>query len=176
MKATVDSQGRLIAALTGRIAALEARGASSLDTTCKLGAAMPSVATEATDASMSPPKAANGRMTKAWGGGGEPCAICGKTVYAAEKILARGTLMHRDCFRCARCDTRLVNSPNWEIHSGTCESLLAAIWHTSSGGCLSYEEPTRLSMWQSFAALTSIKLSRVDRVYTRSIAHRSCES
>ena len=50
-----------------------------------------------------------------YGGGGEPCAKCGKTVYAAEKILAQGVILHRACFRCAHCDAKLVNSPNWEM-------------------------------------------------------------
>ena len=27
--------------------------------------------------------------------------------------------MHRDCFRCAHCDGKLVNSPNWEVLNGS---------------------------------------------------------
>ena len=50
-----------------------------------------------------------------YGGGGETCAKCETIVYAAERIQAQGTVLHRDCFRCAICDAKLVNSPNWEV-------------------------------------------------------------
>lgn len=53
-----------------------------------------------------------------FGGGGEPCSRCGKTVYAAERIIAQGHVLHRDCFRCAHCDMKLQNSPNWDVLKG----------------------------------------------------------
>ena len=36
-------------------------------------------------------------------GGGDPCAVCTKTVYAMEKIDAFGKAWHRTCFKCADC-------------------------------------------------------------------------
>ena len=53
-----------------------------------------------------------------YGGGGEPCSKCQKTVYAAERILAQGHVLHRACFMCAHCDAKLLNSPNWEVLKG----------------------------------------------------------
>ena len=44
-----------------------------------------------------------------FGGGGEKCALCNKTVYAAEKMAGvpeRG--YHVNCFRCATCATKLA--------------------------------------------------------------------
>ncbi|KAL3927104.1 MAG: hypothetical protein SGPRY_002979 [Prymnesium sp.] len=57
-------------------------------------------------------------VPKRYGGGGHPCTKCGKTVYAAESFFAKGHAFHRDCFRCAHCDTKLQNSPNWEMLKG----------------------------------------------------------
>lgn len=45
-----------------------------------------------------PPPAASPQ----YGGGGDKCAKCGRTVYAAERIAAKGVVLHRDCFRCAQ--------------------------------------------------------------------------
>ncbi|KAL1519921.1 hypothetical protein AB1Y20_023409 [Prymnesium parvum] len=56
--------------------------------------------------------------SKRYGGGGDKCFKCGKTVYAAESFLAQGHVLHRECFRCAHCDAKLLNSPNWEMLKG----------------------------------------------------------
>ena len=115
LRDTVEKQQHAIASLTERVAALE-------DARCVTGVAAPSVApsqqrpTASRSDSHPPPTRSS---APSFGGGGEPCARCGKTVYAAERVVARGNVLHRDCFRCARCDARLVNSPSWEVHGGT---------------------------------------------------------
>ena len=52
-----------------------------------------------------------------FGGGGEKCAACSKTAYAAEQMPAQGRVFHRECFRCNECNTRL-GANNWCIDSG----------------------------------------------------------
>ena len=41
------------------------------------------------------------------GGGGEPCASCGKTVYPAEKVAVGKAVWHKDCFACGACAKKL---------------------------------------------------------------------
>ncbi|KAF3856659.1 hypothetical protein F7725_017382 [Dissostichus mawsoni] len=36
-------------------------------------------------------------------GGSDVCPRCGKTVYAAEKVVGGGNSWHKGCFRCAKC-------------------------------------------------------------------------
>lgn len=44
----------------------------------------------------------------AFGGGGEPCVLCQKTVYPAEKIsTTTGNVYHQKCFRCTQCNRML---------------------------------------------------------------------
>ena len=38
-------------------------------------------------------------MPPKFGGGGEKCARCGKTVYAAEKVAAASLEWHKGCFK-----------------------------------------------------------------------------
>jgi hypothetical protein len=38
-----------------------------------------------------------------WGGGGEKCPRCQKTVYPAEKLLACSAAWHKGCFKCKTC-------------------------------------------------------------------------
>ena len=38
-----------------------------------------------------------------WGGGGEKCPRCQKTVYPAEKLLACSASWHKGCFKCKTC-------------------------------------------------------------------------
>eukprot|EP00900_Chrysochromulina_parva_P014198 jgi/Chrpa1/2277/Chrysochromulina_OHIO_Genome00005676-RA len=42
-----------------------------------------------------------------FGGGGQKCARCGKTVYAAEMAMAQGDMYHKDCMRCLTCNVKL---------------------------------------------------------------------
>ncbi|RXG59988.1 LIM domain and actin-binding protein 1 [Armadillidium vulgare] len=41
------------------------------------------------------------------GGGGEKCVSCGKTVYAMEKFDIHGKILHKQCFKCVKCNTQL---------------------------------------------------------------------
>ncbi|KAI3382574.1 hypothetical protein SNEBB_003724 [Seison nebaliae] len=42
-----------------------------------------------------------------FGGGGEKCGRCEKTVYATELITAAKRAWHKSCFKCKSCGTRL---------------------------------------------------------------------
>lgn len=53
--------------------------------------------------SPSAPRLISEKRTMSFGGGGEKCATCNKTAYAAEQIPAQGRIFHRACFRCTEC-------------------------------------------------------------------------
>jgi len=38
---------------------------------------------------------------------GDQCAICQKKVYVLEKVEVSGVTLHKDCFRCAKCNIKL---------------------------------------------------------------------
>jgi cysteine/glycine-rich protein len=38
-----------------------------------------------------------------WGGGGDKCPRCQKTVYPAEKLGACSASWHKGCFKCKTC-------------------------------------------------------------------------
>eukprot|EP00310_Coccolithus_braarudii_P002609 CAMPEP_0183375430 /NCGR_PEP_ID=MMETSP0164_2-20130417/117339_1 /TAXON_ID=221442 /ORGANISM="Coccolithus pelagicus ssp braarudi, Strain PLY182g" /LENGTH=138 /DNA_ID=CAMNT_0025552597 /DNA_START=9 /DNA_END=422 /DNA_ORIENTATION=+ len=46
--------------------------------------------------------------TVSYGGGGETCDACGKTVYIAERVLANRCTFHKDCLKCSACGKRLA--------------------------------------------------------------------
>lgn len=50
----------------------------------------------------------------AFGGGGEPCDACGKTVYIAERVLANKCRFHKDCLKCGTCGKKLSGC-DWSI-------------------------------------------------------------
>ncbi|TKS70735.1 Cysteine and glycine-rich protein 2 [Collichthys lucidus] len=43
-------------------------------------------------------------------GGSDVCPRCGKTVYAAEKVIGGGNSWHKGCFRCAKCGKGLEST------------------------------------------------------------------
>ncbi|KAG7226783.1 hypothetical protein INR49_014132 [Caranx melampygus] len=43
-------------------------------------------------------------------GGSDACPRCGKTVYAAEKVIGGGNSWHKGCFRCAICGKGLEST------------------------------------------------------------------
>lgn len=56
-----------------------------------------------------------------FGGGGEKCALCTKTVYAAERMSAQEKVYHLSCFRCSECNVKLGAS-NW------CMDTTGTLW------------------------------------------------
>ncbi|KAL1522662.1 hypothetical protein AB1Y20_017640 [Prymnesium parvum] len=43
-------------------------------------------------------------------GGAPQCAVCAKSVYAAEQVLAVNAVFHKACFKCSSCNTWLDSS------------------------------------------------------------------
>ncbi|KAG7494525.1 cysteine and glycine-rich protein 1-like [Solea senegalensis] len=43
-------------------------------------------------------------------GGSDECPRCGRTVYAAEKVVGGGNSWHKGCFRCAKCGKGLEST------------------------------------------------------------------
>jgi hypothetical protein len=56
-----------------------------------------------------------GLVTASLGGGGEPCSMCGKTCYAAERAASTpaGKVIHRACFTCRNCGKPLLS--DWHL-------------------------------------------------------------
>lgn len=45
-----------------------------------------------------------------FGGGGNPCEICAKTVYPAETISFEKKVYHQECFKCSHCSKKVTPS------------------------------------------------------------------
>ena len=48
----------------------------------------------------------------------EPCKVCSKPVYILERLNVSGRLLHRTCFKCARCHHQLSIANYYETESG----------------------------------------------------------
>lgn len=48
----------------------------------------------------------------------EPCKICSKPVFILERLNVTGKLLHRTCFKCARCQTQLNVLNYYETENG----------------------------------------------------------
>ncbi len=48
----------------------------------------------------------------------EPCRVCGKPVFILERLNVGGRLLHRTCFRCARCRAQLNVVSYYETEAG----------------------------------------------------------
>ena len=71
-----------------------------------------------------------------FGGGGEKCDLCKKTVYPAERLTINGLVFHQGCFRCAKCNTKLHIS-SYELDPANtpyCKTHFAQEWSRRSMG------------------------------------------
>ena len=120
LRATVEAQKQSIATLTERVLVLELSSNKRCHTKSDDNHGV-SVSFPPSAAALLVQRQSSVATAKQYGGGGDPCARCGTVVYAAERIVARGNIMHRECFRCAdtHCDAKLINSPNWEVLNGS---------------------------------------------------------
>ena len=48
----------------------------------------------------------------------EPCKICSKPVFILERLNVSGRLLHRTCFKCARCNNQLSIANYYETEAG----------------------------------------------------------
>ena len=48
-----------------------------------------------------------GRKVPTIGRMSEPCRRCSKPVFILERLNVAGRILHRTCFKCARCNTQL---------------------------------------------------------------------
>ena len=60
-----------------------------------------------------------------YGGGGNNCAVCQKTVYYAEQKKALGNVYHKQCFKCSDCGKTLAtvgdaSDKEGELYCGNC--------------------------------------------------------
>ena len=71
-----------------------------------------------------------------FGGGGEKCAVCFKTVYQAERTLADGRPFHHACVRCVTCACKLSLSSFERIEDGRlyCKAHFMQQWLERSSG------------------------------------------
>ena len=51
-------------------------------------------------------------------GHGDQCHICGKSVYLLERLNVGGRIIHRTCFKCARCEEQLTLASFYETETG----------------------------------------------------------
>jgi hypothetical protein len=76
------------------------------------------------------------KMTTAFGGGGDICPRCQKTVYHAESALAPGgAKYHKLCLRCVEC-SKSLDSTNMTDRQGTpyCKSCYSKAWGAKGYG------------------------------------------
>lgn len=55
-------------------------------------------------------KETNGSVASKFGGGGNPCVCCSRTVYPAETVSYEGKIYHANCFKCKDCEKKLTPS------------------------------------------------------------------
>ena len=48
----------------------------------------------------------------------DPCRICNKSVFILERLNVCGRILHRTCFKCARCSTQLSLAGYYETETG----------------------------------------------------------
>lgn len=52
------------------------------------------------------------------GRGFDPCRVCAKSVFILERLNVGGRILHRTCFKCARCENQLSLAGYYETESG----------------------------------------------------------
>lgn len=48
----------------------------------------------------------------------DPCRVCSKSVFILERLNVAGRILHRTCFKCARCGTQLSLAGYYETETG----------------------------------------------------------
>lgn len=48
----------------------------------------------------------------------DPCRVCSKSVFILERLNVGGRILHRTCFKCARCSTQLSLAGYYETEAG----------------------------------------------------------
>ncbi|KAK8389217.1 hypothetical protein O3P69_020870 [Scylla paramamosain] len=76
----------------------------SIDTARNLRAMFENKAQESTQPVGQRPKVKVNRFV---GGGGDKCMLCDHTVYAMERLEVAGRVLHKNCFKCCKCSTKL---------------------------------------------------------------------
>ncbi|KAK3872878.1 hypothetical protein Pcinc_022075 [Petrolisthes cinctipes] len=82
----------------------EEEGMPSIDTARNLRAMFENKAQEAAKPVANRPKLKVNRFV---GGGGDKCMSCDRTVYAMERLEVAAKVLHKNCFKCCKCNTRL---------------------------------------------------------------------
>jgi len=59
-----------------------------------------------------------GTGSKKYGGGGAKCAVCSKTVYAAEQVSFDKKVYHAKCIKCSDCGTLIKNVASLKAYEG----------------------------------------------------------
>merc|ERR1719187_1987712 len=49
----------------------------------------------------------------------DPCRVCSKSVFILERLNVAGRILHRTCFKCARCSTQLSLAGYYETEGGS---------------------------------------------------------
>merc|ERR1719315_335399 len=48
----------------------------------------------------------------------DPCRVCSKSVFILERLNVGGRILHRTCFKCARCEDQLTLASFYETETG----------------------------------------------------------
>ena len=74
--------------------------------------AVPEIQVQTAPSPVSAPSSRGGTMKM------EFCCVCGELVFLAQRLLVEGKLMHRTCFKCARCSSQLNLASYYNTESG----------------------------------------------------------
>ena len=77
-----------------------------------------STSSKSSSAANSPIKSLANRPLPVVGRKNEPCKVCGNPVFILERLNVAGKLLHRTCFKCARCTAQLSIANYYETENG----------------------------------------------------------